>query len=264
MPRSGLTRPGQSPHLLEFDQLPSTNAYALEHLASLHHADVIVARIQTAGRGRLQRRWISHHPGNASLSIVLKSPPAPLPFLPATTHYLAVVLCQTLELEGVVPAIKWPNDVHVGGRKIAGILAEARVDGEQFLGIALGLGVNLNLPDAAVAAIDQPATALNLLLGEPVDRNRFVQRLLNRFFAGLDAFLCGGFESIRHEYERRASFLGQLITVRHITTESSGTARGLDSDGALLLETGDGLLRLLHAGDLHCPPGGGERCGQTG
>jgi BirA family transcriptional regulator, biotin operon repressor / biotin---[acetyl-CoA-carboxylase] ligase len=239
--------------LLEFDQLASTNAYALEHLSGLQHGDVIITRIQTSGRGRLQRIWISHHPGNVSLSIVLKCPPAQIPFLPAATHYLAVVVCQTLESEGVVPGIKWPNDVLVGGKKIAGILAEARVEGQQFLGLALGLGVNLNLPEDVIAAIDQPATALNLQLGRPVERDEFIRKLLNRFFARLDSFLRGGFESVRRDYESRAAFLGQFITVRQLTGATSGIARALDVDGALLLETEDGVERLLQAGDLDHP-----------
>jgi BirA family transcriptional regulator, biotin operon repressor / biotin---[acetyl-CoA-carboxylase] ligase len=240
--------------LLEFDQLPSTNAYALAHLSELQHGDVITARIQTSGRGRLQRSWISHHPGNASLTIVLKCPPARVPLLPAATHYLAVVVCQILETEGLVPAIKWPNDVLIGGRKIAGILAEARVEGDQFVGLALGLGVNLNLSETALAAIDQPATALNLQLGRPIEREMFIRSLVERFFQGLDVFLRGGFESIRQDYEIRAAFLGQFITVRQLTGATVGMARGLNKDGALLLETQDGQQHLLQEGDLILSP----------
>jgi BirA family transcriptional regulator, biotin operon repressor / biotin---[acetyl-CoA-carboxylase] ligase len=239
--------------LLEFEHLPSTNAYALEHLTQLQHGDVILARTQTAGRGRLQRVWISHHPHNVALSILFKPPHALIHLLPATTHYLAVILCEILASRGVHPTIKWPNDVLVDGRKIAGILAEGRLAGQEFLGMALGLGVNLNLPTSALADIDQPATALNLLLGQPVQPGPFVQQLLDRFFASLDAFLTNGFESIRHEYERRASFLGQVITVRQPPAQWIGTARALDADGALLLETHDGRTHLLRAGDLTFP-----------
>jgi BirA family transcriptional regulator, biotin operon repressor / biotin---[acetyl-CoA-carboxylase] ligase len=256
--QSGTNQPHRPVRLLEFDQLPSTNAYALAHLSELHHGDVVIARIQTAGRGRLDRTWISHHPGNAALSIILKPSKAAL-LQPAITHYLAVVLCQTIEMDGVKPSIKWPNDVQVGGCKIAGILAEARMDGQRFLGMALGLGVNLNLSPALLAAVDQPATALNLLLGRPVDRDGFIRNLLNRFFEGLDAFLRGGFKSVRHDYEHRAAFLGQFITVRQLTGAISGMARSIDVDGALLLETEDGGQHLLRAGDLIAPPCPGSR-----
>jgi BirA family transcriptional regulator, biotin operon repressor / biotin---[acetyl-CoA-carboxylase] ligase len=249
-PQPDAIRSGGLGRVHEFDQLPSTNAFALAHLAELRHGDVIVARIQTAGRGRLDRAWISHHPGNLALSIILKPPITGFGVLPAATHYMAVVLCRTLESDGLVPVIKWPNDVQVGGRKIAGILAEAHVEGDRCQGLALGLGVNLNLPDAVLAAIDQPATALNSLLDRPVDSSRFLARLLDCFFDGLDVFLRGGFESVRHEYERRAPFLGRRITVRQPAGDSSGTARALDGNGALWLETDGGQRRLLHAGDL--------------
>lgn len=248
-PRPGTNQAARPVRLLEFDQLPSTNAYALEHLPELHHGDVVLARIQTAGRGRLHRTWLSNQPGNVALSIILKSSAAPV-LQSAITHYLAVVLCQTIECDGIKPSIKWPNDVQIGGCKIAGILAEARVDGQRFLGMALGLGVNLNLSRAILATIDQPATALNLLLGRPVNRDQFIQRLLEQFFVGLEDFCRGGFESLRHEYERHASFLGQSLTVRHADQVVSGVARGLDSQGALLLDSADGRLHLLLAGDV--------------
>jgi BirA family transcriptional regulator, biotin operon repressor / biotin---[acetyl-CoA-carboxylase] ligase len=236
--------------LIEFGQLHSTNAFVLEHIDALAHCDVISAGIQTAGRGRLSRAWVSSQPENAYLSVVLKPPHEQAASLAAVTHFLAVVVCHALEAEGLAPAIKWPNDVQVSGRKVAGILAEARLTGAMLRGMALGLGVNLNLPEAVVAAIDQPATALNLLLGRHIDRGLFLRGLLDRFFGGLDRFLETGFEGVRAGYEQRASFLGRRLTVRQMQVEWTGVARGLDPCGALELECADGTVCRIQAGDL--------------
>ncbi len=236
--------------LVEFDALPSTNAHAIQRIRELQHGDVIAARVQTAGRGRLQRQWVSHLPGNICLSLVLKPRNAPPETLAAATHYLAVVVCRALEADGVVAGIKWPNDVQVEGRKIAGILAEAVTVGAEFSGVVLGLGLNLNLEAAAVASIDQPATALNLVLGRPVERDVFRRRLLDVFFTGWDGFAAGGFESIRRDYERRAVFLGRTIIVRQPTGEICGRALDLDASGALRVELANGTLHAVHAGEI--------------
>ena len=237
-------------NLIEFDALPSTNAHALGCIRELHHGDVIAARIQTEGRGRWQRRWVSHLPGNISLSIVLKPRHSPPETMAAATHYLAVIVCRALEAEGANAGIKWPNDVLVEGRKIAGILAESVVVGAGFLGVILGLGLNLNLDAATACAIDQPATALNLVLGRPVDRDPFLRRLLNLFFAGWNDFAARGFEPLRSEYELRAVFLGRSIVVRQPTGEIRGRAMELKADGALRIELEDGTVCCVHAGEM--------------
>jgi BirA family biotin operon repressor/biotin-[acetyl-CoA-carboxylase] ligase len=236
--------------LIEFDALPSTNGHAIERIRDLQHGDVIAARIQTAGRGRLQRQWVSHLPGNICLSLVLKPHNAPPETLAAATHYLAVIVCRALEADSVVAGIKWPNDVQVEGRKIAGILAEAVTVGAEFLGVVLGLGLNLNLAAATVAAIDQPATSLNLVSGHPVDRDLFLRRLLDLFFAGWDDFAAGGFESLRSDYERRAVFLGRTIIVHQPTGVICGRALNLEASGALRVQMENGSLHVLLAGDM--------------
>ena len=121
----------------EFAELDSTNRYACGRLRELADGDVIQAGIQTAGRGRWERKWISDVPGNLCLSLVLKpvGPPAELP-LAGLSQLLALSVCRVLETYGVPPALKWPNDIQVAGRKIAGILAETVVEGSEFLGLA--------------------------------------------------------------------------------------------------------------------------------
>lgn len=231
--------------------MESTNAYALTHLRELSDRDVVEAGIQTAGRGRLNRSWISHVPGNLAISLVLKpaGPAASLP-LANLSQLLAVCLCDQLEGPDVQPTIKWPNDVQVQGRKVAGLLAQAVTSGEHFLGLVLGLGVNLNLDPAILAVIDQPATALNLIRGCPIDRDAFRDDLLDRFFAAYGPFLQQGFPTIRTPFARRCSFLGKRIEIRLPSGSLQGTAEDIDAGGALILRRPDGGAERVTLGEV--------------
>ena len=238
--------------------MESTNAYALAHLRELSDGDVVEARIQTAGRGRLNRSWVSHVPGNLAISLILKpsGSAATLP-LANLSQLLAVCLCDQLEGAGVHPTIKWPNDVQVRGRKVAGLLAQAVTSGEDFLGLVLGLGVNLNLDPTILAGIDQPATALNLLWGGPVDRDTFRDDLLHRFFAAYGPFLQRGFPGIRTTFARRCGFLGEPIEVRLPSGTLEGTAEDIDAGGALILRRRDGGTERVTLGEVFDLPASG-------
>jgi BirA family biotin operon repressor/biotin-[acetyl-CoA-carboxylase] ligase len=240
-------------HVIEFAALDSTNRYAGERLRELADGDVIQAGIQTAGRGRWQRRWISDVPGNLCLSLVLKPPgvPARLP-LAGLSQLLAVSTCRVLEKYGVKPTLKWPNDVQVEGRKIAGLLAETVVQGRDFLGLVLGIGVNLNLDAATLALVNQPATALNFLVGRAVAVATFRDALLAEFFSRYDDFLAASFPLIRLEYRQRCGFLGREIDVRDQQDCVRGIARDITSAGELELELPDGQRRQLALGEIVC------------
>jgi BirA family biotin operon repressor/biotin-[acetyl-CoA-carboxylase] ligase len=238
-------------HVIEFTELDSTNRHACARLRELSDGDVIQARVQTAGRGRMERKWISDVPGNLCLSLVLKpsGSPARLP-LAALSQLLAVCACRVMAAHGAEPTIKWPNDLQVDGRKIAGLLAETVVAGTEFLGLVLGIGVNLNLTPAQCSAIDQPATALNLCLNRPVRVNDFRDALLDEFFTHYSAFLHTGFTLIRNEFLGRCRFLGQIVELRTPTGVCRGTALDLNPDGALLLRDATGHTRVFSTGEL--------------
>ena len=129
--------------VIEFAELDSTNRHARANLHDLADGDVIQATVQTDGHGRLRRRWISHVPGNLCVSIILKptnARPADLP-LANLSQLLSVCVCRALDTRGAAATLKWPNDVLVGGSKIAGLLAETVVRGAgEFMGMVLGLG----------------------------------------------------------------------------------------------------------------------------
>jgi BirA family biotin operon repressor/biotin-[acetyl-CoA-carboxylase] ligase len=237
--------------VIEFDELDSTNRYACSRLRELSDGDVIQAHIQTAGRGRWERKWISDIPGNLSLSLVLKPVGAPVDLpLAGLSQLLAVSTCRVLERHGLRPALKWPNDVQIVGRKIAGILAETVVEGSDFLGLVLGIGVNLNLNEDVLARIDQPATALNLVLGHTVNMNDFRAALLSEFFSRYEAFLVSGFRLIRTEYLQRCQFLGREVELRDSQGIQRGVARDITSAGELQLELADGTCRTVTIGEM--------------
>lgn len=167
--------------LLKIHKLDSTNTYAKAHLGELHHGTVIVADVQTAGRGQRSHHWRSDIAGNIYASIILKPTESVPDELPVITQVLAAAIISVLRIYGVQSTLKWPNDVMVGGKKIAGILAEAVTQGSQIKGVVLGFGVNLAMPQEVVDAIDQPATSLNLLINEFVDRDEFLQKVVDQF-----------------------------------------------------------------------------------
>lgn len=238
--------------IIRFAELDSTNRHASANLRELADGDVIQADIQTAGHGRLRRPWISHLPGNLCMTLVLKprqAEPGALP-LANLSQLLALSVCRALAASGVPATLKWPNDVLVGGRKIAGLLAETVVQGAEFVGMVLGVGVNLNLDAAALATIDQPATSLAEWTGSPVAVDDFRDAVLEDFFGRCDAFLTIGFGLIRQDYLSRCGFIGTEVEIRRPDETLRGVACGVTDDGALELNTGEGPIRRIEIGEM--------------
>ena len=232
----------------EFAELDSTNLHALANIYELSDGDVIQALVQTAGHGRLNRRWISHVPGNLCISLVLKPGHAPAGQLPLAglSQLLAVSVCRAV---GARATLKWPNDVLLGGRKIAGLLAETVTQGK-FFGLVLGLGVNLNLDAETLATIDQPATSLSAWSGKPVDVTGFRDAVLEDFFSRYDEFLATGFELIRSEYLARCPFIGTDVGIRRGGEIIRGQARGITAHGALEVSPTEGPVRVVELGEM--------------
>jgi BirA family biotin operon repressor/biotin-[acetyl-CoA-carboxylase] ligase len=238
-----------------FEEIDSTNGYALRSLQSLTDRQVIVSDVQTCGKGRMNRTWVSDKKGNVYMSIVLKpcdkvNNQLSLTIIRETTQYMSVIVCKTLESYSVETEIKWPNDVLISGKKIAGILSQSSVRGDNFKGLVLGVGVNLNLSQEDVDKIDQPATALNLQTGVPVDRDSFIESLLDRFFEDYETFLSTGFSLIMEDYINRSKFLGKRITIKTHDSTESVTALKIRKDGALVALGGDLREKVITAGEL--------------
>lgn len=235
--------------LIFLEEVGSTNAYVKQHMSELSDSTVVYTSHQSDGRGRLSRKWIDTGENNIYMTFCLKPSCEFQEIYSNLTQYLSVVLCKTLEKYGVDSKIKWPNDVLVDGKKIAGILSETSMQGSSFKGIALGIGVNLNTSQTLLDSIDKPATSLAVILNKEIDREKFLKTLTDEFFLNYNRFLNTGFAMIRDFYLNHASFLNTDISVNVLGKIESGCAVDITQDGALVLEK-DNIKNTLLIGDI--------------
>lgn len=235
---------------IALEEIDSTNNYAKLNIEAFADRTVIHAKHQNLGRGRLTRRWVDLGEGNLFMSFVLKPSDIFNEIYPNITQYLSVVLCDLLESYGVKPQIKWPNDVLVNGKKIAGILSESVMQGGKFKGLIVGIGVNLNAKQADVNAVpDKLVTALNLELGKNVNLDDFRTKLVKGFFNTYDKFLENGFLMIKDDYINRNCFLNKELNVQIFNNVESGLAKSINDKGELVLLTNNKEL-VLTIGDI--------------
>ncbi|MCM1009803.1 MAG: biotin--[acetyl-CoA-carboxylase] ligase [Fusobacterium sp.] len=231
------------------ENIDSTNLWAKNNIETLVDRTVVFAGAQTQGRGRLQRNWVDLGKGNLFMSLVLKPSEKFDEHYANLTQYMSVSLCKVLETYGLKPEIKWPNDVLISGKKIAGILSEASVRGTTFKGLVLGIGVNLNAKEEDFAQIDKAVTALNLELGREIDLKEFKTALVEEFFKNYETFLSLGFEFIKKDYLTRANFLDKELCVALINETKRGVAKGVTDNGELILCSGEQKF-ILNIGDI--------------
>jgi BirA family biotin operon repressor/biotin-[acetyl-CoA-carboxylase] ligase len=237
--------------ILKLEETESTNNYAKDNIEALSDKDVIITSHQTSGRGRLSRAWVDLGEDNLFMTIVLKPSETFNEIYPNLTQYLSVVLAKTLENYGVTPQIKWPNDVLINDKKIAGILAETVIANGKLKGIALGIGVNLNAKQSDIDNIpDKIATALNIELNKKIDIEKFTTNLLDEFFKNYDKFLESGFALIKDDYIKRNCFLGKELNVKTFDKTESGLAKSITDMGELVLLDKENKELVLTIGDI--------------
>ena len=235
-----------------FAEIGSTNTYA-RRLAEqgAREGELVIAESQTNGRGRLGRHWISPPNVNLYLSFVLR-PKLPPARAPQITLMAAVALAETLQsFLPVPPAIKWPNDITVNGKKLAGILTEVNCGTDSVDFVILGIGVNVNYPvDLMPEEIRQRATSVLAECQNKVSREDLLWRLiqdLDRCYGEIEE---NGFAPLAHRWEAYFGWRGQRVRVELLDQVVFGTAKGIDHDGALLLEDDYGGLQRVIAGDV--------------
>lgn len=213
---------------------------------------VFMAESQTGGKGRRGRVWTSPPGVNLYCSVVLR-PAIMTHEAPQLTFISAVAVARAIELTTkLLPEIKWPNDLLVSGKKVAGLLNEmsAETDGINF--VILGIGVNLNMTaDQFPDDLRHPATSLLLESGVRVDRSLFTSTMLNELDKLYAAFLKHGFSPVREEWQQRCNASGREVLVSDSGTECTrGRFVGIDLDGALLLRSDDDILHRITCGDV--------------
>jgi len=240
---------GQSIHFHE--SLPSTNQAAFKLAAEgAEHGEVVIAEQQTAGKGRRGRTWVSPTGLNLYFSAILRPELAPQ-HAPELTLVAAVALAETLREAGADALIKWPNDVQIDGRKVAGILTELSAEPERVHFVVVGVGVNLNAqPEHFPEDLRATATSLAMARGQRVPRALLAASLWNRLEEWLDLHQEVGFGAVRQRWKELSSTLGQDVLVRTDRREFRGLAEDIDTSGALLVRTEDGSVERVLAGDV--------------
>jgi BirA family biotin operon repressor/biotin-[acetyl-CoA-carboxylase] ligase len=233
-----------------FSELDSTNRKAKElAVEGAPEGTLVVAEQQTKGRGRLRRNWHSPFQEGIYASLILrpKLPPAEAPKITLAT---GVSVAETLlAITPVKPAIKWPNDILVNGRKICGILTETSTEMDAIDFVVVGVGINVNnrkFPDD----LREIATSVYLETGRTFDRVTLMQEFLRQFERSYSLFLRSGFESIGKRWRELAMLLGKEVTVRMIDRTCRGRVMELDRDGALLIKSENGELERIYSGDI--------------
>jgi len=235
-----------------FEEVESTQNIARNLAAEgAPHGTAVIAETQSAGRGRMGRGWHSPPGVNLYTTIILR-PTIAMAEVPRLSLVAGVATAEALEeaARGIV-ALKWPNDVWLNGRKAGGIIAEAVTDRAQRLdSVLLGIGLNLNLaPDDVPPEIRERAISVLIATGRRCDRVSVANSLFTRLNIRYDETVTRGFAAVRPHWERYSALTGKRVTVVDAGTREEGLVTGIDADGALLMETSNGVRRII-AGDV--------------
>jgi len=247
---SGRPRP---PHLVCLDTVDSTNSEAERLLATGAAVPlVILASAQTQGRGRRGRVWHSPAAGNLYSTFVFRPKLEPAR-LHDFTLWMGLNICELVSnFAKLEPGLKWPNDLHVNGRKAGGMLTEARVDADQIRDLVFGLGLNLN-GRAADLPRELQKTAISLAdaTGAPLDLNRFAAALIGRVLSAYDQFLEGAYrDKFAALWKRYDVLRGRPVSVTQGTRTVAGTATGIDNEGSLIVRLNSGRSERFRAGEV--------------
>jgi BirA family biotin operon repressor/biotin-[acetyl-CoA-carboxylase] ligase len=236
-----------------FPNVDSTNTVAFRlAMNGAQEGEVVVVESQAAGKGRMGRRWESPPGVNIYLSIILR-PPFPPNKMPLITLMTAVACAESIEeVTGVLPSIKWPNDLLIGEKKLGGILTEADLELDRINFVVVGIGINVNMPRSAFPpSIRDTATSLQEALGKQVSRVTLIQALFRRFELWYKRFKEDRGEEIRRRWEELSQIRGKEVAMAFMGEMVQGMALEIDADGALLVQEAGGAVKRIVAGDVH-------------
>lgn len=235
-----------------FEQTTSTND-VLEKLArdGVREGAVVFAESQTQGRGRLGRKWASPVRKGLWFSVLLRPDLQPQAATQLTVASASAVRNAIEEQTRLRAEIKWPNDILISGKKVAGILTELSAELDRIKYVLVGIGVDVNLnPGDFPAEVRSQATSLKIELGKPVARAELAVAILRELDRQYARVMAGEFGAVASDWEQHCSTIGQRLVIRIGERRFCGRAESLGEDGALLLRTDHGHLERIIGGDV--------------
>ncbi len=237
-------------HYIHFDTIDSTNTWTKKNASTLdpNQLTCVTALEQTAGRGSFGRKWISPKGQNIYATLFF-CVPLGCPYLNNIGQILSLSCVTVLKKKGFHPQIKWPNDLLLSGKKVAGILCETTLF-DDTIGIVLGIGINVNMQQDYLDMIDQPATSLSQLSGQTWTLEQIIEPILKEFIKDLEILETHGFKPFLSAYEGLLSSKGKAISCHDGIHTFKGICHSINSDGRLNLLLPDGQMKILSAGEI--------------
>jgi len=239
----------QDIHCLEV--VESTNSVAKD--LARHGAPegtIVLAEAQSLGRGRLGRHWVSPYGKGLYLSVILR-PEIPPAWGSRITLTAGVALAEAIHESGIRPELKWPNDIMVGHRKVAGIFTEASLEKEGIASVIVGAGINVNTSEEDFPeSIRDIVSSLRLKAGKSVSRVTLLQQLLGELEGWYELLCQGSFDKILLAWRKYETILGRMVEVSLPHSQLFGMAEDLDPDGKLLVRDKGGQIHRIMVGDV--------------
>ncbi len=235
-----------------FEETTSTND-VIEKLARdrVREGAVVFAESQSKGRGRHGRKWISPPHKGLWFSVLLRPALRPAAATQLTIAAASALFRAIQAQTGLLPQIKWPNDILLRGKKVAGILTELSAELDRVNYVILGIGVNVNTGAGEFPAeLRKLVSSLKIETGHRQNRAELAVKILRELDSDYSRITAGKFETLADEWEKHCSTLGQHVVIRAGDRKVGGRAESLDADGALLLRTQHGHLEPIVGGDV--------------
>lgn len=233
---------------IQLDTIDSTNNWVKAHLSELTSFTCVTAVEQTGGRGRFKREWVSPRGQNITATLFL-TVPLGSNYLCNLGQLMAFSCAKTLRGIGFPAEIKWPNDVLIQGKKIAGVLTET-VTQKETIDVVIGIGMNVNMPEESLQSIDQPATSLLQLSKKKWDLQEILELLMERFVQDLALLQKSGFSAFQEPFEKILANKGQEITCRDGNQTFRGICHSITKEGSLQLLLPSGEIKTILAGEI--------------
>ena len=234
-------------HLYVAPSVTSTNDWACEMSGHAEDGSVFLAECQTKGRGRQEKFWSSTLKEGLFFSILLYPPMAPC-------HVMRMTLCAGMavckgifDVTGIMPGIKWPNDVVWNGKKLCGILSEMRAEAERIIHVIIGIGINVNQKSFS-EELNGIGTSLQIITGQEWNRNHLLAAICNRFEEYEQLLLENRLPM--DEYRQMCMTLGKKVHVISVLEEYEATAMDVTDEGELIVELPQGVKKSVGSGEV--------------